>query len=50
MGLLDFLRGKKNGQPPLDPPALLAALALIACYLPARESTRVEPTEALRAE
>jgi ABC-type antimicrobial peptide transport system permease subunit len=31
-------------------PALLAALALIACYLPARDSIRIEPTVALRTE
>lgn len=31
-------------------PVLLALLALLACYLPARASTRIAPTEALRAE
>jgi len=51
-----FSVSRASGQSTSDPvlllgaPALLACLAIVACYVPARRSTQMDPVEALRQE
>ncbi|HEY9450828.1 MAG TPA: FtsX-like permease family protein, partial [Gemmatimonadaceae bacterium] len=55
-GLTRILTNQLYGVSPLDPltftaaPLILAAIALLASYIPARRATRVPPATALRAE
>jgi putative ABC transport system permease protein len=56
LALANLLAGVLYGVSPHDPPTfaavplLLAAVALVACWLPSHRATRIAPSAALRAE
>ena len=56
LGLTRFMAGFLYGVSPSDPPTyfalsiVLALVAFVACWLPVRRATRVDPVVALRAE
>jgi len=45
-----FVDGARDPRLIVGAPLLLATLAMIACYVPARRSTKIDPLVALREE